>query len=73
MREHYLDQRPDRRSSDITISGPGANTTAVSGDNADAVFQIGSDATVSISGLTIEKAKNAGILTVTADTPAPSP
>jgi hypothetical protein len=61
-------------STDLTITGPGANVLAVRGDDADSVFQIGSGATVGVSGLTIEDATNApavvngGTLTITADT-----
>jgi Chlamydia polymorphic membrane protein (Chlamydia_PMP) repeat len=40
-------------SKNLTISGPGANTLAVSGDNASRVFHIGFGQTVTISGLTI--------------------
>ena len=37
----------------VTISGPGANALAVSGNHASRVFKIGSNSVVTISGLTI--------------------
>ena len=39
---------------DLTVDGPGAGSVAVSGSNKSRVFQIDSEATVSLSGLTIE-------------------
>jgi hypothetical protein len=41
-------------SQNLTITGPGAGSLAVSGGNAIKVFQVDSSATVTISGLTIE-------------------
>ena len=63
---------------DLTISGPGANVLAVSGNNASRVFNVVSNATVSVSGLSLENGTdatgagggvhNAGTLTITACT-----
>src|SRR5579871_1976889 len=44
----------------LTISGPGASTIAVSGNNASRVFNIVSKTTVAISGLTIEQGQTVG-------------
>ena len=57
---------------DLTIDGPGAGQLAVSGDDSSEVFNIGSGATVTISGLTITDGNasdgggiaNAGTLTL---------
>jgi len=58
----------------VTISGPGASSLAISGNNAVQVFMINSDAIVTISGLTVENGAasgggagifNSGTLTVT--------
>ena len=64
----------------MTITGPGAGLLAVSGNNADQVFQVASGAVVTISGLTIEDGNtshgaipsgggiyNSGTLTLTGD------
>ena len=64
-------------SDNLTISGPGAATIAISGNNASSVFSATSSATVILSGLTIENghatngggiANNGGILALTNDT-----
>ncbi|HXQ62681.1 MAG TPA: DUF11 domain-containing protein [Acidimicrobiales bacterium] len=39
---------------DLTISGPGAGSMAVSGDNASEVFEINTGITVTLSGITVE-------------------
>src|SRR2546427_514412 len=63
---------------DLSIAGPGATNLALSGQGATRVFEIGSNATVSISGLTIRNGRaptpggsgggfyNAGSLTLSA-------
>ena len=63
---------------DLSIAGPGATNLALSGQGATRVFEIGSNATVSISGLTIRNGRaptpggsgggfyNAGSLTLNA-------
>lgn len=56
----------------VTITGPGEGALSVSGNNATEVFQVGSNANVSISGLTIENGSsstggainNAGVLRI---------
>jgi len=66
-------------STNLTVSGPGAASLAISGGNASDVFQIGNSYTVAISGVTIENGKsgyydcgggilNYGTLTVTNST-----
>jgi hypothetical protein len=42
---------------DLTIEGPGADTLAVSGGNAVGVFAVGTGATVTIAGLTVDDGK----------------
>ncbi|HTT87808.1 MAG TPA: hypothetical protein VMF60_10595, partial [Acidimicrobiales bacterium] len=42
----------------LTITGPGANMLAVSGDSTSQVFKVDAGVTVGISGLTIEDGKN---------------
>ena len=41
-------------SRNLTITGPGASQLSISGNHTSRVFEIGSDATVSLSGLTIQ-------------------
>jgi hypothetical protein len=63
---------------DLTVSGPGANVLAVSGNNASRVFNVVSNATVSVSGLSLKNGTdatgagggihNAGTLTLSACT-----
>jgi hypothetical protein len=67
-------------SRNLTIAGPGASQLAISGNHASRVFEIGSGATVAISGLSIQNGvaltgdergagiANRGTLTVTSST-----
>ena len=60
----------------LTIKGPGASKLAISGNNSSRVFDIGADAIVMISGLTIKSGsadtgggiRNTGTLTLTSST-----